>query len=55
MLNKEPFSMFAEIVKGQCFNYPVFPCAQNSKKPNELLLVDLYFDPNEFLRCHILN
>ena len=47
MLNEGPFSMFAEIVKGQCFNYPVYPCAQNQKKPNELLLVDLYFDPNE--------
>ena len=30
-INKEPFSMLAEIVKGQAFNYPVFPCAQNSK------------------------
>ena len=39
--------MLAEIVKGQAFNYPVFPCAQNSKKPNEVLLADLYFDPKE--------
>ena len=46
-INKEPFSMFAEIVKGQAFNYPVYPCAQNSKKPNEVLLADLYFDPKE--------
>ena len=28
-------------------NYPVYPCAQNSKKPNEVLLADLYFDPKE--------
>ena len=46
-LNEQPFSMFAEIVKGQTFSYPVYPVAQNSKKTNEVLLVDLYFDPKE--------
>ena len=47
LLNSEPFCMQGELYGGKKFTYPVVPCGQNPNNKNEIILLDLYFDPKE--------
>ena len=47
LLNSEPFCMQGELYGGKKFTYPVAPCGQNPNNKNEIILLDLYFDPKE--------
>ena len=47
LLNSKPFCMQGELYGGKKFTYPVVPCGQNPNNKNEIVLVDLYFDPKE--------
>ena len=47
LLKSEPFCMQGELYGGKKFTYPVVPCGQNPNNKNEIILLDLYFDPKE--------
>ena len=46
ILQSDPFAMLSEVVRRKKFTYPVTFCGQNSKMPNEVAVVDLYYDPD---------
>ena len=47
ILQSDPFAMLSEVVRRKKFTYPVTFCGQNSKMPNEVAVVDLYYDPDQ--------
>lgn len=46
LLQAEPFAMLGEVVRRKKFTYPITFCGQNHKMPNEIAVIDLYYDPD---------
>ena len=50
ILRSEKFCLLGEVLRRNKYVYPIYPCGQNNSNQNQIIVCDLYFNPEELFK-----